>query len=245
MKRFYCGNADITGSYIYIKDIKELHHIKDVLRMKVNDKVVVFNDKGYEYEGSIHKINPDFAAVKIQKIKTAATRDNKINIAIACAVPKNSKMDDIIDKLTQLGANRIIPLLTEHTVVRWNNEQKEKHHQRWQKIALSASKQSQRSSLPIVEPVREIGEVFSKAGDFDLKLIPTLGASRKPLKDVFIRSDYKEILILIGPEGDFSAHEVELAVQKGFIPVSLGDLVLRVETAAIAVMSFIKLYLSR
>lgn len=242
MKRFYCGNADITGSYIYIKDIKELHHIKNVLRMKVNDKVIVFNDKGSEYEGLIYKINPDFVAVKIQKIKIAVRKDNKTNITIACAVPKNSKMDDIIDKLTQLGVDRIIPLITKHSVIRWDSAQKAKHEARWQKIALSASKQSQRNSLPIVEPVREIEEVFSKAGDFDLKLIPTLGGSRKPLKDIFIYSDYKKILILVGPEGDFSACEVELAVQKGFIPVSLGDLVLRVETAAIAVVSFMRLY---
>lgn len=242
MKRFYCKPQDIKEGRIYITDKQEAHHIKDVLRMKINDKIVVFSGTGAEYEGLISELKPEHICIKIQRIKPALSKNAMLDVTIACAIPKKAKMDDIIDKLIQLGVNRIIPLLTEHTVVRWNGEQRQKHHQRWQKIALSACKQSQRSDLPVIEPVKEIKEVLLEARDFDLKLIPTLAGERKALHEALKCGRYQRILFFIGPEGDFSLNEINLARQAGFIPVSLGQSVLRVDTAAIAVASFIRLY---
>jgi 16S rRNA (uracil1498-N3)-methyltransferase len=85
-------------------------------------------------------------------------------------------------------------------------------------------------------------DVLSESADFDLKLIPTLAAKGKSLKDIFADSKPKNVLVLIGPEGDFTDEEIGLALKAGFIPVTLGDLVLRVETACLAVASFIRLY---
>jgi 16S rRNA (uracil1498-N3)-methyltransferase len=153
-------------------------------------------------------------------------------------------MDDIIDKLTQLGVDRIIPLETERVIVKWDKNQRVRHLERFQKIALNASQQSQRKALPVIEPIKDIKEVISTAAGYDLKLIPHLMGERKTLKEIFIKNRPKNILVLIGPEGDFSSAEVALAKRAGFIPVSLGDLVLRVETAAVAIASFIRLYLN-
>ena len=152
-------------------------------------------------------------------------------------------MDDIVDKLTQLGVECIIPLETERVIVRLDKQKKIERCERWKKIALSAAKQSQRSSLVVMKPISTLKDVFSAANEFDLKLIPTLEGSRKNLKEILNQEckKIKKIMVLIGPEGDFTLPEIDLAKKAGFLPVSLGTRVLRVDTAAIAVVSFIKL----
>jgi 16S rRNA (uracil1498-N3)-methyltransferase len=167
----------------------------------------------------------------------------KSSINIACAIPKKSKFDDIVDKLTQLGVDRIIPLKTERAVVKLSIQKGEARLQRWVKIALSAAQQSQRSILPQISPLTDFRELIKKSTGFNLKLIPTLEGERKTLKEALspVLPLPANILILIGPEGDFSPKEIDLALKHNFIPVSLGSTVLRVETAAIAVASFINL----
>jgi len=124
-----------------------------------------------------------------------------------------------------------------------DKQKKLQRFQRWEKIALSAVKQSQRSKFVLIKPVSEFKDVILNTDDFDLKLIPTLGAERSTLKEVFNHSakPVKKVMVLIGPEGDFTPQEITLAKEAGFLPVSLGKQVLRVDTAAIAVVSFIKL----
>lgn len=166
-------------------------------------------------------------------------------LTIACAIPKGSHMDDIIDCLTQLGVERIIPMRTERVVVKLNDARLAARLQRWNKIARSAARQCQRSSIPVISPVADIVEVISNSREFDLKLIPHLSGERRLIKDVLSQGSYKNIIVLIGPEGDFTPAEVELALHNGFTPVSLGHTVLRVATAAIAAAAYIKLALDK
>lgn len=243
MHRFYCPYQNITRDKIIISDKEQAHHLKDVLRLKVNDEVAVFDERSNEYTCLIKELLKDEVILDI-KARRIVPENQKVRITIACAIPKKSKMDNIIDKLTQLGADRIIPMLTGHTIVKLDKHKRIFRLKRWQKIAQSASQQSQRNTLPIIEPITDIEEVLSMAGDYDLKLIPTLIGERKLLKDIFTNKS-KNILVLIGPEGDFTADEISVAEEKGFIPISLGDLVLRVETAAVVVASFIRLYANR
>ncbi|MBU1727106.1 MAG: RNA methyltransferase, partial [Candidatus Omnitrophica bacterium] len=164
----------------------------------------------------------------------------KIRLTIACALPKKAKFDDIVDKLTQLGVDGIIPLNTKRVIVKIDKKKEVVRLERWRKIAMSAAKQSQRASVPVVGHLKSIEEVL-KEGDYDLKLIPHLSGKRRSLKEAIEKASPKNILILIGPEGDFTDEEVALAVKYGCVPVSLGELVLRVDTAAIAVASFVRL----
>jgi 16S rRNA (uracil1498-N3)-methyltransferase len=152
-------------------------------------------------------------------------------------------MDAIIDKLTQLGVDRIIPMETSNVVVRLDAAKKATRLSRWRKISRSASKQSKRRCLPAIEPVSGLSSVLAAGVNYDLKLIPTLAGERRLLKDVVNSSNAGNILVLIGPEGDFTPEEVRLACGKGAVPVSLGDSVLRVDTAAIAITSYLKLTL--
>jgi len=241
MPRLYVSSQNISGNKITVVDKKQLHHLRDVLRLKVKEEVIVFDNQGHEYIAEIDNLSPQRMILKIKEKKKNIMRDTT-KITIACAIPKKSKLDDIIDKLTQLGVDRIIPLETERVIVNLDEKKKAARLTRWRKIAQSSSLQSQRNNLPIIDPVRNLKEVISGAQEFDLKLIPTLLGERKTLKEILQKSQYKNILIFIGPEGDFTPQEVTLARQAGCIPVSLGDLVLRVETAAIAVVSFFRFY---
>jgi len=242
MHRFYTTCQNISQDIILISDKNHVHHIRNVLRLKTKEEVVIFDDKGNEYSSIIEKILPKSVIFKIKKRRKSFPQKNKLKITVACAIPKKSKMDEIIDKLTQLGVDRIIPLETQRVVIRLDEHKKILRHRRWEKIAQNASLQSQRSQIPVVEPIKDIRKVLSCAQDFDLKLIPTLMGKRKTLRETLRESNPKNILVLIGPEGDFTPQEVDSAKRVGFIPVSLGDLVLRVETAALAVASFIRLY---
>ena len=241
MQRFFISSRNISHDQAIIEDKKQIHYLKNVLRFKPGTAITIFDEYGNEYLCRILSFSKK-TVLEIKKKLLPSQKKNSFKVTIACAIPKNSKMDDIIDKLTQLGVDRIIPLLTKRTIVNLNDKKKETKFIRWQKIVFSASQQSQRVTLPVLEPIKDIKEVLAEANNFDLKLIPTLEGKRVYLKGVLGKAKYKNILILIGPEGDFTPEEVATARKAGCIPITLGQTVLRVETAAVAVASFIKLY---
>jgi 16S rRNA (uracil1498-N3)-methyltransferase len=125
-------------------------------------------------------------------------------------------------------------------VVKLDDIKTESRLERWRKIAQNAARQSQRSSIPLIEPVTRLEDVISDSHDYDFKLIPTLAGERRLIKDVVAEARPNNIIVLIGPEGDFTSEEVALALGNGFLAVSLGDTVLRVATAAVAVASYVK-----
>jgi 16S rRNA (uracil1498-N3)-methyltransferase len=242
MHRLYCPSKNISSDKIIIEEREQIHHAKDVLRLRINEEVTIFDDKGNEYRSILENALPRSLTFKIKERYKINSHPAKIKITVACAIPKAGRMDEIIDKLTQLGVDRIIPLQTERVIVKLDKHKKLLRQERWKKIALNASLQSQRNTIPLIEPIKDIRQVLSTAEDFDLKLIPTLTGERKSLKDILEKSKPKNILVLIGPEGDFTEKELELAKSRGCISVSLGDLVLRIETAAVVTVSFIRLY---
>ena len=242
MHRLYSSSQNILDNKIIIDNKEQAHHARNVLRLNDNEEVVIFDDKGNEYYAILEKSLPKSMIFKIKNKKNPVLKPSKVKITVACAIPKDSHMDKIIDKLTQLGIDRIIPLETERVVVKLDKHKRILRQERWKKIALNASLQSQRNTLPILEPIKNIKQLLSEAESFDLKLIPALIGERKPLKEALKGFRPQNILVIIGPEGDFTAGELDSARKIGCIPVSLGDLVLRVETAAVAVASFIRLH---
>jgi len=234
---FYPVPRKLTES-VAITDQGIIHYIKDVLRLKPEDILALFDGGGREYLCRIEKIEKRCVDVRILEKKTAPVSSRPF-VAVACAIPKNTKIEDIIDKLTQLGVDRIIPMLTDRVIVRFNEQKKAHKFERWQKIAVAASRQSGRMVLPIIDPIRTFDEVIAESSGFLQRFIPTLEGDRKNISEIKAHSS-ESILFLIGPEGDFSSAEIILARKQGFIPVSLGELVLRVDTAAIAVAGFIR-----
>jgi 16S rRNA (uracil1498-N3)-methyltransferase len=238
MNRFYCAGADVSADSITIKDKEQVHHIKDVIKLREGERVFVFDDKANQFDCVVGRITLTQVVFAVNK-KISAALSSRPVITIACAIPKHSKIDDMIDKLTQLGVDRIIPLMTERVIVRLDEEKKCSRRDRWQKIALSASKQSQRNTVPVVDEVTEVKDLIAAAKDFDIKLIPTLPGERRSLKDACAGQTPGSIIVLIGPEGDFTPTEVSLALKAGFIPVTFGDQVFRVETAALFIASIL------
>jgi 16S rRNA (uracil1498-N3)-methyltransferase len=237
MQRFFIDH--IVGETASLTDSAQLHHLKDVLRLKVNDEVNISDIAGNDYSGVITSIGKKQAEINVILKKTP--QNPSLKLTVACAIPKGSWMDEAIDHLTQLGVERVIPMRTQRVVVKLDSAGAESRLKRWQKIAQSAAQQSQQSSIPIIERIMEFEDIVFSSQDYDLKLIPHLAGERRLIKDILAESRPKNILVLIGPEGDFTPEEVALALDNGFVAVSLGDTVLRVATAAMAVASFIKL----
>ncbi|MBI2829682.1 MAG: 16S rRNA (uracil(1498)-N(3))-methyltransferase [Chloroflexi bacterium] len=238
MRRFNVSQK-IIRNRIVVSDAKLVHHLKDVLRLQTSDVVTVFDDSGYEYDCIITEMDKSSAVLNVRARKPVES--TAVKISVACAIPKGDKMDDIVDSLTQLGVDTVVPLETERVIVRLSEKKKDERLERWRRIARSAAQQSQRGSLPDIEPITSLGSLLTRAEEFDLKLIPTLAGDCEPIKDVIVRSKSRDILVLVGPEGDFTPQEIEQAKEAGFIPISLGHNVLRVGTAAIAIVSYLRL----
>ncbi len=237
MHSFYLPEK-ISANTVSISDNGSLHHLRDVLRLKAGDGVLVFDSEGDEYSAIIVEIDRARALLRIEGHKSPLVR--KLKLAIACAVPKQSRMDEIIDKLTQLGADSVIPLKTVRTVVKMAGTDASRL-ERWRTIARNASEQSHRNRLPFISPLMGFGEVLAESKDYQFKLVPTLLGERKTLNEVLAGSTPASVFVLIGPEGDFTPQEIRQALDAGFISVSLGQTVLRVETAAVAVASYLEL----
>ncbi len=241
MQRFFVSSKDRQGDKLILDDLKIIHHARDVLRLKAGEILTVIDQKGTLFECRIEELS-ERAVLKIIK-EIPSGNEDKIRISIACAIPKRNKMDDIVDKLTQLGVEEIIPFFSERVVVMMDKKKRRLRWERWRKIAESASQQSQRTRIPIIEEPCDFKQVLKKADDFKLKLIAAVPAEKKDsLKRRLDHSGRESLMLLIGPEGDFTPGEIELAKKNGFLPVSLGDTVLRVETAVIAAVSFLRLY---
>ena len=210
--------------------------------MAAGDKLVLFNGQGDEIEGRVENIFKNSVEVLVlnrKKAKKSLTR-----VILACAIPKKAKFEFIIEKCTELGVDEIIPMRTARTEVILKDDRQLKKNTRYQAVAINAAKQSGRLTVPVVHPQRLFKDVLTMAPQNALRLIPSLIGERKSLKEVLKSTEHvDEIIYLIGPEGDFTAQEVEMALTAGFISVSLGQTTLKVDTAAIMSVGFARLIL--
>jgi 16S rRNA (uracil1498-N3)-methyltransferase len=218
----------------------EAHHALHVLRLKTGDTVNVFDGRGREAECRIAEISKD--TVRLTGLQPSNYPVLPCRITLAQAIPKRN-MDLIVQKATELGVAVIVPLMAERTVVQLDKDSK--RLSRWQDIALDACKQCGNNWLPEILPPQKIPEFLTEPGQFDLKLIASLQPDAKPLKTILsdaptsLRSPTPAILILIGPEGDFTTTELSLAKNAGCMPLTLGPLVLRADTAALYTLSIL------
>ncbi len=240
MHRFYCPDVKLEiDQIVSILEKEEIHHLKSVLRLKEQDQISIFNRQGEEAVGTIRLIKDKQVAVRVDYLQSNARFKPVVSITMACAIPKKAKFDFIVEKCTELGVMEIFPLLTQRGDVSVKPLQFEKKLKRYHAIAVNASKQCGRRDVPVVHPVIHFSDFFKSNPKPDsLKLIPYLGSreQRKSLWEVFPLVK-NEIVFLIGPEGDFSPVEIDLAIKSGCVPISLGDLILKVDTAAISVVA--------
>lgn len=233
MHRFYCPHTDFSKDVIIITEGDEIHHAIHVVRLKPGEEVTLFDGAGSEAAGVIQSLNKKEARIQILSHKKNKPLWPKI--ILACAIPKKSKFETIIEKATELGVDEIIPLQTQRTEVRINKEGGKKS-KRFEDIAINACKQSKRSYLPKIHPITSFNDAFKLTANSSI-IIPSLWGETKPLLKVLPTISNQSISFFIGPEGDFTPDEYKEARNKGAIAVSLGPMVLRVETAAICVVA--------
>ncbi len=219
----------------------EAHHAVDVLRIRQGDRAVIFNGRGAE--ATVEVVEADRRQLNLKVLHHATSEPLTCRITLAQAIPKGKTMDLIVQKATELGVSAIVPLVSERTVVQCSPEEAERKREKWQGVVIEAGKQCGRNWLPQVTAPVAPKAFFADAPRFDLMLIASLQNDalppRKVLEEVQAAngSKPKEVLILIGPEGDFTPAEISLAKIAGCRPITLGPIVLRSETAALYTLS--------
>ena len=223
-----------------VLDEEEAHHCLDVMRCREGDRVIVFNGAGAEAEAEITATAKGSVTLKASLF--GSTARPPAAITLGQAVPKGKNMDLIIQKATELGASRIVPLLSERTVVLLDGEDLEKKRQKWQRVAIEACKQCGQNWVPEVAAPLKVDAFVRQVKD-SLRLVAAIGPDARPLKVILAAREEEgaprpvAATLMIGPEGDFTPAEISTALGHGFLPLSLGPIILRSETAAIYALS--------
>lgn len=236
MPRFFVNPEQVQEDHIVIygDDVK---HISKVLRLKSGDKITICNRQGTDYECIIKTINKENIYAEILSHHLSET-EPRVNITLFQALTKSDKMDFIIQKAVEVGIHKIVPMITERTVIKIEDEKKQSTKlTRWQKISESAAKQSQRGIIPEVGPIITLQEAFNASEKMDLKVIAYEKENQNQLRNILTGFDGKTVGIFIGPEGGFEESEINLAKQSGLIPITLGKRILRTETAGLFLVS--------
>jgi 16S rRNA (uracil1498-N3)-methyltransferase len=219
---------------------EELAHLRRVLRLGPGDQLTLFDDTGWEHEAVIRSFTADRGDVDIVR-SYRPERESSLQITLALGLTKGEKTDFVIEKATELGVQTLVPFTSSYTVPKLNDRKIETRTERWQRIALSAAKQSGRTLVPKVLTLCEFQDLVTRPGTGTLNLLCWEREGQLTLKQVYDRErNVRAILLVIGPEGGFSSAEADTAQQAGFQSVQLGRRILRSETAALAALSVVQ-----
>jgi 16S rRNA (uracil1498-N3)-methyltransferase len=254
MHRFYISPENWNPDALVLSG-SEVHHARDVLRMNPGAKAVLFNGQGREITAEVVNVGRD--EVRLRKLHEAEVQPLRARITLAQAIPKGKNMDLIVQKAVEIGAAEIAPIISERTIVDLNAQEAAQKQAKWQQVAIEAAKQCGQNWLPQVQTPRKLKDFFASAetssvavrqlpdrsNQSGFRLIGSLQSDAQHLKTIL--ADYSKehgqrptsVLMLIGPEGDFTPAELSLAKTHGCLPITLGPIILRVETAAIYCLS--------
>ncbi|MBR3628679.1 MAG: 16S rRNA (uracil(1498)-N(3))-methyltransferase [Elusimicrobia bacterium] len=234
MPHFYVNPKDIQNK-IFIIENEQFHYLSNVRRFCVGDEINIFDGLGNSYKARIDNIDKKSMKGTILSSKTLVLPDKKISLYTA--IPKGERFDWLIEKASETGVSKIVPVIYVRSVVKELSENK---LERYKKISISASSQSWRADImPIEKPISFIEAVEKLFAQKDtLNILPWESEEEKNILSILNENkDIKNINIFIGPEGGFDKTEIDIAIKKGFKTVTLGKNILRVETAAIVASS--------
>ena len=239
MSRFFVDQTDIYDSEIIISQKSDVKHIKKVLRMKPGDFLEISDGDTWEYEGEILNIDDDQVEVKIVD-KQKFAREPEIDITLYQGVPKSGKMELIVQKNVELGVKTFVPTFMDRTVVSGMDKYKKKI-ERYNSIAMEAAKQCRRGIIPVVTDPIKFKDLLVELDEYDLVIFPYENENNFTIKDYLgsLKEKPKKVAIIIGPEGGFSDSEVAGLKEKGIDSVTLGNTILRTETAGIATVAMV------
>ena len=237
MHRFFADERGVVQGAAYL-NAEDAGHALRVLRLESGDEVELVCAPA-RYRAKID--STEGGEVRLRVIEKLRDTEARTRVTLYQGLPKADKMEFIVQKLVELGAYRIVPVALKRSVVHLDEKKAKARQARWQSIAEAAAKQSKRRIVPEVGAVCTLKEALEQTKQMDLKLIPYelsegMMRTRKLIESA---APGQEIGVFIGPEGGFEEAEVELAMQSGFMPVTLGKRILRTETAGLTVMAWL------
>ncbi|MFA9375332.1 MAG: 16S rRNA (uracil(1498)-N(3))-methyltransferase [Lachnotalea sp.] len=239
MYHFFVKEEQIEEKNIRIIGL-DVNHIKNVLRMKPGEQVLISNGVDKDYLCCLEEITNDEVIAKILAIDEMGT-ELQAKVYLFQGLPKSDKMELIVQKAVELGVYEIIPVAMKNSIVKLDSKKVESKINRWQGIAESAAKQSKRIIIPKVKSVMTLKEALVYAKNFEYNLIPYENAKGMSKTKEIIASlkPNMSIGVFIGPEGGFDELEIELALSNGMHTITLGKRILRTETAGLTTLSVI------
>lgn len=237
MYRFFVNENQISEENIIISG-PDVNHIKNVLRMKVGEKILISDGNDKEYICSLAKLFDEEVVAAIEDID-GPTRELPIKVTLFQGLPKGDKMETVIQKMVELGVYEIVPVAMKRCIVKLDDKKAQAKVKRWNAISESAAKQSKRGIIPkVVEPM-SYKQAIAKAKEMDMVLVPYEAAKNMAeTREIINRiTPGMEVAIFIGPEGGFANEEIEEALKAEGKPITLGRRILRTETAGMAIMS--------
>ena len=243
MPKFFISQEQIDGNNLKIKG-KDVNHIRNVLRKKINDEITVCNiDNQKDYLCTINELEKEYINCTIVT-ELEKNVESNVKLTILQGLPKADKMELIIQKSEELGVTEIIPIEMKRCVVKLQEKDKIKKVQRWQKISEVASKQCGRNIIPKIGQVMSLKNICNLIDNYDIVLVAYENEKEKSIKQILkeIKNNYSKeikIAVLIGPEGGISLEEIEALTESGAMTMSLGKRILRTETVTLNVASII------
>lgn len=235
MHRFYLPPTDCKTLPLTLAG-REAHHALHVLRVRHGDKVTILDGAGREFLCRVENFDRD--KVQLAVMETKQIPPPPCQITLLQAVPKGKIIESIIQKATELGAARIVPLLTDRVIMELDEKGADRKAEKWQQVAIEAIKQCGAAWLPTVEAPMTPKEFLARREAFELPLVASLQPGAQHPRSYFQKFEAqhqrkpKTACVWIGPEGDLTVEEVNAITGSGVLPMTLGKLVLRVETAA-------------
>lgn len=242
MHRFYLAPEQCEGSNLLLTGA-EAHHAQHVVRVRCGECVGVVDGAGHEFLCEVQEYDGDKARLTVVKKYSRPAPPSQVTLVQA--VPKGKLMEAIIQKATELGAFRIVPLLSERVVAQLDGRDAAHKAAKWRLVAREAIKQCGSAWLPIVEQPLTAAQFLARRESFDLQLIASLEKGSLQARECFRAFQAKcgsmpaSVCVWVGPEGDFTLAETETIKAHGALPITLGRLILRTETAAIYCLSII------
>ena len=233
IQRFHVETIEKNQTHFEITG-EQCHYVTRVLRLKAGDQMILFDGSGSEWVAKIIEAKKNRLLVELEK-KTTPTRESPIKTTLIQSISRGQRMDAVMQKSTELGVTRIVPVFSKNTVVRMNEDKIKKRIIHWKKILISASEQSGRTSIPnLMDPIEFDAECLKKYKS-DLSIFfDTTG------HDSLVGKRKQAITVVIGPEGGFTKDEKQSAIDSGYSIVQSGPRLLRTETAPIMALSILQ-----
>lgn len=211
------------------------HYVRTVLRLKKEQAVVLFNGQANEFSCTLQEVSRKKVIVQIDK-RLNRTVESPLNITLGLGISRGDRMDWAIQKSVELGVNSLTPLMTERCLIKFKGDKKQQRLQHWRNIVQHATEQCGRTVLPALNEIMDMANWLPQQNDLTVFLDPY---AEKSLADLTPLN--QRVTLLSGPEGGFSDNERDMAIAAGFIPVRLGQRILRTETASLAALSAVQM----